>query len=735
VIINRFFIGKISLIIILILNATMASIVFRYYLRPYFEAANLAEDIAEGKTPGSLKRESEISRHLKKIHENLLDVTAFIETVGKSENQVNLKSLKPDEGLGKSLIEMQSKLNELSKEEKTRNWKNHGVAEIGDMLRKNQELSAKEISHKFLKEVIHYLSLNQGGVFIINEDDGEKYIELIACYAYSKKKHVEKRFDWGEGLVGQCILEKSPIFLTEIPGDHIQITSGLGTASPRCISIMPIIYNDIIYGAVEVASFQKLQKQELDYLISVCETFGAFVANAKVSDKTKILLEKSREIANELQMKEEILRGNTEELMATQEELNRRLKQIEQESKLTQSIVDAVNKTNASIELDMEGNIIDVNDMYLSLMEYSREDLIGKKEKDFVACDETEAQRYEMMWESIRTGAFNSGEFKRVSKSGKELWLSGTYSPITDVEGRPSKIIQLAQFTTEQKEKELEYSSKIQALNQSVYSLEFNGQGLINASNAIFQKEFGYKRSELINKPFTILLDEVSSKEIPDNFIEEIKEGRITNKVLKLITKDKREKHFICNFSTLKNLSGEINKILLVMLDFSEEYRLQQELKCILISEKRKKGILELNSVTHGVFSKHFVEMYAIIEQNYDYSELLFLMRNREVIPNILTNKTGVITMINGTACDLLGVQKIEAEGKALFDLLDFYDDEEGEVFKSKIRTPAIQQIRLRLKDSFNQLIRMNVWILPDSLDQQLYENLWIIILNVEVQD
>jgi hypothetical protein len=138
VIINRFFIGKISLTIILILNATMASIVFRYYLRPYFEAANLAEDIAEGKTPGSLKRESEISRHLKKIHENLLDVTAFIETVGKSENQVNLKSLKPDEGLGKSLIEMQSKLNELSKEERTRNWKNHGVAEIGDMLRKRK---------------------------------------------------------------------------------------------------------------------------------------------------------------------------------------------------------------------------------------------------------------------------------------------------------------------------------------------------------------------------------------------------------------------------------------------------------------------------------------------------------------------------------------------------------------------------------------------------------------------
>jgi PAS domain S-box-containing protein len=726
---------KVTIAFSIVAILVIARIIYKDFVKPLSEGIEIAKQMAEGNSVSEEQFKGVLGEYLLKIQQNMEEVSTFVETVGQKNTTASINSLDHTRGLGKSLIGMQHKLQELSEVEEKRNWRNSGLTEIGDILRKNQDLSTKEISFIFLKELIPYVSLNQGGVFIINDQEEPKFIELMACYAYEKKKHLEKRIEWGQGLVGQCILEGSPTYLTEIPESYLKITSGLGTSNPRCIFLVPIRYNSIIYGVLEVASFKKLDQNELGFVEMACSAFGAVIANSKVNERTRILLEASRNIADELKIKEEILRGNTEELIATQEELNRRMKQIEDESILSQSIVEAVNKTNASIELDLEGNIIEVNDMYLSLMEYKREELIGKKEKELVSNEEIENSRYDMMWESIRKGAFNSGEFKRVSKKGKELWLSGTYSPICDINGVPTKIMQLAQFTTEQKEKELELSSKIQALNQSVYSLEFNLQGIINSSNALFQKEFGYKRSELVNKPFFELLTLESKDEVHQDFLELVRDQTIVSKTLKMNTKEGKEKHFLCNFSPIKNLSGEINKILVVMLDFSEQFRLQEELKYMLSEETRKKVQLQLNSIVQGVFAQKFAEMYEVIEQKYDFSELNFLLRNQRVLPNLLVESSGKIKLINQPACDLLGLSMDLSYGKEIFDYLYFEEDEELKYFQSRVFDPGISQVALWIKDFRGKKIRLNVWLMPDYLEKDKYNNLLMLVLNVDFCD
>ncbi len=127
----------------------------------------------------------------------------------------------------------------------------------------------------------------------------------------------------GEGLVGQCYLEKDIIYLTEIPENYIRIKSGLGDANPRTIVITPIKRDNDLEGVMELASFNKLEAYEVDFLKEAGESIAVALNTAKVNDRTKILYEESQQQAEEMRAQEEEMRQNMEELSATQEEMNR----------------------------------------------------------------------------------------------------------------------------------------------------------------------------------------------------------------------------------------------------------------------------------------------------------------------------------------------------------------------------------------------------------------------------
>jgi GAF domain-containing protein len=135
----------------------------------------------------------------------------------------------------------------------------------------------------------------------------------------------------GEGLVGQCYLERDIIFMTNIPKEYINITSGLGEATPNCLLIVPLIVNDKINGVMELASFKKFQEHEVEFIKKLAENIASIIDNAKVSEQTKSLLVQSIQQSEMMRAQEEEMRQNMEELVATQEEIQR--KQIESESK------------------------------------------------------------------------------------------------------------------------------------------------------------------------------------------------------------------------------------------------------------------------------------------------------------------------------------------------------------------------------------------------------------------
>jgi GAF domain-containing protein len=214
-------------------------------------------------------------------------------------------------------------------EDKKREWSSNGIAKFADILRQNNN-DVSETYDSIILNIVKYMGANQGGLFIVEEEGTDIYLEIKACYAFSRKKFINKRIIPGEGLVGQCYLERDTMYLTEVPKNYVAITSGLGDAIPRSILIIPLIVNEEIYGVIELASFKKFEDHEIEFLQKIGESIAATVSNLKISEKTKHLLSTSMQQTEEMRAQEEEMRQNMEELSATQEELARKSNEIEQ---------------------------------------------------------------------------------------------------------------------------------------------------------------------------------------------------------------------------------------------------------------------------------------------------------------------------------------------------------------------------------------------------------------------
>ena len=115
-----------------------------------------------------------------------------------------------------------------------------GLAQIGELLR-TSFTTTQELFDNIIKFVVKYTKSNQGGLFLLNEENrNQKHLDLVACYAYERKKFLNKSIDIGEGLVGQSFLEAQSIYLVEVPNDYIAITSSLGGAKPNALLFMPL---------------------------------------------------------------------------------------------------------------------------------------------------------------------------------------------------------------------------------------------------------------------------------------------------------------------------------------------------------------------------------------------------------------------------------------------------------------------------------------------------------------
>lgn len=264
---------------------------------------------------------TDMGESVAKLVDGLKQTAAFAEEVGKGNFDTSFVPLSATDLLGNSLIQMNANLKAAAEEDRKRNWTAEGLARFADILRTNDNLTI--LSEKIISNLIKYIRANQGGLFMVNETGTEVQLELVACYAYDRKKFVQKTFSSGQGLLGQAYLEQATVYMTQIPENYIQITSGLGESRPTYLLIVPLKTHRKVEGVIEIASFSALQPHEIAFVEKVAENMATTIAGAKINERTKKLLESSQQQAEEMKAQEEEMRQNMEELIATQEEMRR----------------------------------------------------------------------------------------------------------------------------------------------------------------------------------------------------------------------------------------------------------------------------------------------------------------------------------------------------------------------------------------------------------------------------
>jgi methyl-accepting chemotaxis protein len=390
----------------------------------------------------------EIGTSVNTLIEGLGKTTEFAKEIGKGNLKSEYQSLGKNDMLGKALLEMQKSLvYAKNQEEQRRNedekhtWATKGLAMFAETLRQNND-NLEELSYQVISNLVKYSNCNLGGLFLKNEDNkSDVYLELKSCYAYDKRKFFEKRIEINEGLVGRCAQEAETIYLTEIPEGYISIASGLGEKSPTCLILVPLKLNDEVFGVIEMASLEIIEKHVVDFVEKLGETIAATLSNVKINIRTVQLLEASRQQSEELAAQEEEMRQNMEELQATQEEAARKTGEME-------SLINALNASSYVVEYSLDGRIISVNDAFVAILNRPREAVIGEHHSSDLVLDAKQKKDYDKFWNDLRRGVIKK-ETTKLKVNNENYTFLETYTPIYDENRKIYKILKIAHNITD----------------------------------------------------------------------------------------------------------------------------------------------------------------------------------------------------------------------------------------------------------------------------------------------
>jgi PAS domain S-box-containing protein len=333
----------------------------------------------------------EFQQKISALEERLLLATQCLEKISNGSFDVEVEdTLKQKDEAGKNFMatlqRLSGKLKEYSEKEDERKWIAEGVSKFMDLTRSNNQTS-DEFYDKILSQLVRYTGANQGGIFILNDQNiDDKFLELTACYAYGKKKFLEKRVDIGQGMLGQCFLEKETTKFTHIPDAYVKITSGLGEATPDFLLLVPMKHNEEVLGIIEIASFNVMEAYKIEFIERIAENIASLTLNMRNAQKVEQLFKESQQKAKMLQEQEEELRQNLEELVSTQEEMKRNQKELDQQTSLLKFILD--NIPFPVFVKDEVGRYILVNKAEAKLFNQPDKEIIGKDDSHFVASRE-----------------------------------------------------------------------------------------------------------------------------------------------------------------------------------------------------------------------------------------------------------------------------------------------------------------------------------------------------------
>jgi methyl-accepting chemotaxis protein len=232
----------------------------------------------------------------------------------------------------------------------------------------------------------------------------------------------------------------------------------------------------------------------------------------------------------------------------------------------------AIGKVQAVIEFGLDGKVLTANANFLDAMGYTLEEIRGQHHSMFVDSAYRVSPEYRMFWEKLGRGEFDEGQYKRIAKGGREVWLQASYNPILDMNGKPFKVVKYATNVTEQKLATANFEGQLAAIGKAQAVIEFGLDGKVQTANENFLNTMGYTLPEVMGRHHSVFVDpaQVGAPEYRA-FWEKLGRGEYDAGQYKRIAKGGREVWLQASYNPIFDLNGKPYKVVKYATDVTAQ--------------------------------------------------------------------------------------------------------------------------------------------------------------------
>jgi HAMP domain-containing protein/CheY-like chemotaxis protein/signal transduction histidine kinase len=347
----------------------------------------------QANVPGAYGTWRDLTDNVNQLAANLTTQVRAIAEVSTAVTQGDLTRSIAVEAQGEvaalkdNLNEMIRNLKDTTQKNTEQDWLKTNLARFTGMLQGQRDMTT--VANMILSDLAPLVDAQQG-VFYVNQPQEEApLMRLLGGYAYSNRKNLSNEFRQGEGLVGQCVLEKKRILLTHVPNDYIYINSGLGEAPPLNIIVLPVLFEEEVKAVIELASFKHFSEIHMTFLNTLTESIGIVLNTIEANTRTERLLIQSQSLASELQSQQDELKKTNERLeqqALTLRESEERLRSQQEELQNTNEELKEKATLLAQQKAEVEGKNREVEEARWAMEEKAEQlALTSKYKSEFLA--------------------------------------------------------------------------------------------------------------------------------------------------------------------------------------------------------------------------------------------------------------------------------------------------------------------------------------------------------------
>lgn len=438
--------------------------------------------------------------------------------------------------VGKAIHEMHENLVHLTEQHNENSWMQNGKERLNIILRgeKKSEIFGKELL-SFFSEFLG----SQLGTFYISTSETSLSLAYSAGTTGQVPAHIEK----DNSLIGQALTTKKVIILNEVDIDYFKVSTSLGSAKAASVIIVPLFVSNKVVGLAEIGKLSAFTSLELRFIENVTESIAIFI--------------------------------NT---ILAKAELEKLVVELDRKEQELQNQINAINKAALVIEFDTNGIILSTNDLFLKILGYKKEELIGQHHKILAPKQIDYDLEYRGFWESLNKGNNESGEFCRNSKDKKEVWFQASYNPVFDENGKVYKVIKIGYDITELKQQRIDLdkltlnlNQQVEVLNKTAIVSETDADGNIIFVNDFFCEISEYSREELIGKNHRILKSGKQPNGIFVGMWKAISSGLMWQGEILNISKTGKYYWVETTIMPFKNKDGKIEKYVALRFDITKQ--------------------------------------------------------------------------------------------------------------------------------------------------------------------